>query len=58
MIFFDRQLAAEFDCRCKQAGQLASKMRFLSAPWIGLLTDGVWLKECRACKPMRPAPAR
>lgn len=45
VIFFDRQLAAEFDYRCKQSGQLASKMRFLSAPWIGLLTDGVWLKN-------------
>jgi threonine aldolase len=45
VIFFDRQLAIEFDYRCKQAGQLASKMRFLSAPWIGLLSDGVWLKN-------------
>ena len=45
VVFFDRQLAAEFDYRCKQAGQLASKMRFLSAPWIGLLSDGVWLKN-------------
>jgi threonine aldolase len=45
VIFFNRQLAIEFDYRCKQAGQLASKMRFLSAPWIGLLNDGVWLKN-------------
>jgi threonine aldolase len=45
VVFFNRQLAAEFDYRCKQAGQLASKMRFLSAPWIGLLSDGVWLKN-------------
>lgn len=43
VIFFDKQLAAEFDYRCKQAGQLASKMRFLSAPWIGLLESGAWL---------------
>ncbi len=40
VIFFDRGLAEEFDYRCKQAGQLASKMRFLSAPWIGLLQEG------------------
>ncbi|NJD89930.1 MAG: low specificity L-threonine aldolase [Geobacter sp.] len=45
VIFFDRKLAAEFDYRCKQAGQLASKMRFLSAPWIGLLESGAWLKN-------------
>jgi len=33
-LFFDRKLATDFDYRCKQAGQLASKMRFLSAPWV------------------------
>ncbi len=40
VVFFDRALAAEFDYRCKQSGQLAAKMRFLAAPWIGLLRDG------------------
>lgn len=45
IIFFDKRLATEFDYRCKQAGQLASKMRFLSAPWIGLLGNGAWLKN-------------
>jgi len=39
VVFFDRALANEFDYRCKQAGQLAAKMRFLAAPWIGLLHD-------------------
>ena len=43
VIFFQKQLAAEFDYRVKQAGQLASKMRFLAAPWIGLLQNDVWL---------------
>jgi len=43
VVFFNRELAAEFDYRCKQAGQLASKMRFLAAPWVGLLQDGAWL---------------
>ncbi len=43
VVFFDRDLAHEFDYRCKQAGQLASKMRFLAAPWVGLLRDGAWL---------------
>ena len=45
VVFFNPELAHEFDYRCKQAGQLASKMRFLSAPWAGLLTDGAWLRH-------------
>jgi threonine aldolase len=45
VVFFNLDLAAEFDYRCKQAGQLASKMRFLSAPWVGLLQDGAWLRH-------------
>lgn len=47
VVFFDRELAHEFDYRCKQAGQLASKMRFISAPWIGMLEHGAWLKNAR-----------
>ena len=45
VIFFNRDLAREFDYRCKQAGQLASKMRFLAAPWIGMLNDGALLRH-------------
>jgi threonine aldolase len=45
VVFFNPALAREFDFRCKQAGQLSSKMRFLSAPWIGLLEGDVWLKN-------------
>jgi threonine aldolase len=45
VVFFDLKLAEEFDYRCKQAGQLASKMRFLSAPWAGMLRDGAWLRH-------------
>lgn len=44
VVFFDRALAEEFDYRCKQAGQLASKMRFLSAGWCGLLRGEAWRK--------------
>jgi threonine aldolase len=43
VVFFDPALAHEFDYRCKQAGQLASKMRFLAAPWAGLLQNEAWL---------------
>jgi len=45
VIFFNRELARDFEYRCKQAGQLASKMRFLAAPWKGLLANGTWLKN-------------
>ncbi len=45
VVFFKEELAREFDYRAKQAGQLASKMRFLAAPWAGLLTDGIWLRN-------------
>jgi len=45
VIFFRRDLANEFDYRAKQGGQLASKTRFLSAPWLALLADDLWLKN-------------
>lgn len=47
ILFFNKALAEDFDYRCKQAGQLASKMRFISAPWLGLLETGAWLKNAR-----------
>ena len=47
VVFFKKELAQEFDYRAKQAGQLASKMRFLAAPWAGLLRDGIWVENAR-----------
>ena len=47
VIFFKKELADEFDYRAKQGGQLASKMRFLAAPWVGLLTDNAWIENGR-----------
>ena len=47
ILFFDPRLAEDFDYRCKQAGQLASKMRFLAAPWVGMLQDGAWLRNAQ-----------
>ena len=44
VLFFNLELAEEFDYRCKQAGQLASKMRVLSAPWAAMLRDDKWLR--------------
>ena len=45
VVFFDRDRADNFRRRCKQSGQLASKMRFLSAQWVGLLENGSWLRH-------------
>lgn len=42
VVIFDRELAKNFAYRQKQGAQLASKMRFLSAPWATFLSDGIW----------------
>lgn len=42
MVIFDRSLTRRIDNRLKQAGQTASKTRFLSAPILGLLESGDW----------------
>ena len=47
VVFFRKELAAEFEYRAKQAGQLASKMRFLAAPWHALLSNDLWLRQAR-----------
>lgn len=52
VVFFERELAREFDYRVKQGGQLASKTRFLAAPWSALLTDDIWLKNARHANEM------
>ncbi len=45
VVFFNRELAREFDYRVKQSGQLASKQRFASAQWAAVLRDGAWLRH-------------
>ena len=52
VVFFKRELAEDFAWRVKQAGQLASKMRFISAPWLGLLENDVWLRNARNANAM------
>lgn len=42
VVFFDHALARDFEYRCKQAGQLCSKMRFISAQWLRMLSDQTW----------------
>ncbi len=52
VVFFDRELSADFAWRVKQAGQLASKMRFISAPWVGMLDGDTWLRNARHANAM------
>jgi threonine aldolase len=52
VVFFDREAGAEFAYRCKQAGQLVSKMRFVSAQWVGMLSGGAWLRHARRANAM------
>ncbi len=58
VVFFRPELAREFDYRCKQAGQLASKMRFLSSQWVGVLEHGAWLRHAAHANAMTQHLAR
>ena len=42
LVMFDRSLARRVDNRLKQAGQTASKARYLAAPFLGLLESNAW----------------
>ena len=42
IVMFDRSLARRIDNRLKQAGQTASKARFLAGPMLGLLESEAW----------------
>ncbi|HYT93073.1 MAG TPA: low specificity L-threonine aldolase, partial [Gemmataceae bacterium] len=52
IVFFQRELAAEFEYRRKQAGHLFAKMRFVAAPWVGLLESGAWLRNAERANAM------
>jgi len=58
VVFFDDQLANEFDYRCKQGAQLASKMRFQSSQWQGVLESGAWLRHATHANAMAQRLAR
>jgi threonine aldolase len=52
VVFFNRELARDFEYRRKQAGQLSSKMRFIAAQWIGALETGAWLRYAKHANAM------
>ncbi len=45
VVFFNRDLAREFDFRVKQSAQLSSKLRFAAAQWVAMLESGAWLRH-------------
>lgn len=52
VVFFDRELGREFAYRCKQAGQLCSKMRYISAQWLRILKDHTWHRHAQQANQM------
>jgi threonine aldolase len=42
IVLIDKSLGRRFGARLKHGGQLASKARFLAAPWVGMLESGAW----------------
>ncbi len=47
IVFFDKELARDFEHRRMRAGQLSSKSRFLGAQMAAYLADGLWLQNAR-----------
>lgn len=45
LVFFNKEFAEEFDFRRMQGMQLASKMRFVAAQYIALLSNDLWKKN-------------
>jgi threonine aldolase len=52
VIFFDADLAREFEFRRKRGGHLLSKMRLLSAQLDAYLADGLWLSNAHHANAM------
>lgn len=52
VVLFNKSFASNFKYIRKQGMQLASKMRFISAQFRALLTDGLWWKNARHANQM------
>jgi threonine aldolase len=52
VIFFDPDIAREFEFRRKRGGHLFSKMRLLSSQLDAYFTDGLWLANARHANAM------
>ena len=58
VVFFNPELAVGFERRRKRAGQLWSKLRFLSAQMLSYLEDDLWLRNAAHANAMAQALAR
>ncbi|HTL68140.1 MAG TPA: low specificity L-threonine aldolase [Lacunisphaera sp.] len=58
VVLFNRDLARDFAFRVKQSAQLASKQRFASAQWVGMLESGAWLRHAAHANAMAQRLAR
>jgi threonine aldolase len=52
VVFFDPELAREFEFRRKRGGHLFSKMRLLSSQLDAYFTDGLWLANAKHANAM------
>jgi threonine aldolase len=52
LVLLDKSRSRRIDPRMKQMGQLPSKVRYLSAPWLGMLSSGAWLAYARHANEM------
>ena len=52
VVFFDKDLTADFLYRRKRAGQLVSKSRYLGAQMLAYLHDDLWLDNARQANAM------
>ncbi len=58
IVFFDRKCSEQFKFIRKQGAQLPSKMRFISAQFEALLSDGLWQKNAEHANRMAALLAR
>ncbi len=52
VIIFNPKIAQRYRSRLKQSGQLPSKARFLTAPWVGMLEGEAWIHHARHANAM------
>lgn len=52
VVFFNQELAQEYEYTRKQSMQLMSKMRYISAQFSALLTNDLWLQNARHANAM------
>ncbi len=52
VIFFNKELSKDFQYIRKQSMQLISKMRFISAQFIALLSNNLWFKNAQHANAM------